>query len=261
MAIIKGSKAIQLVRQEYRYDPQQQTNVIEREYQGSTLSALGFYTKTAGGQNNVSVQLDGGVGRVVVQSPVGGSKSGEEYTEKYEVVTEFVEKEIWQIPDVAQEARQFNQFVDDNGDVDDPYYKELAEQVASNKLGVSVSPVTYPLFQQVVRYLRDGVTGYELEYVVIKRSRRIPRGTSQVAAIGDGLVYYTTGQLLLPDDISFSVPDSTTLTPISDDYAWGWRRRPSQSVVEGMYMDQSSEFILSQWSTLAYTPAGGNAAW
>jgi hypothetical protein len=260
MAIIKGSKAIQLVRQEYRYDPQQQTNVIEREYQGSTLSALGFYTKTAGGQNNVSVQLDGGVGRVVVQSPVGGSKSGEEYTEKYEVVTEFVEKEIWQIPKVAEEARYHDEKVDSNGVEGDQYYREIAESCAARKAKY-LNEAFYPEFKRVVRYLRDGVTGYELEYVVIKRSRRIPRGTTQVATIGEGLFYYTTAQLLLPDDISFSVPDSTKLTPIHYDYAWGWRRRPSQCVIDGMYMDQSSEFILSQWSTLAYKPAGGNAAW
>lgn len=260
MAIVKGSKAIQLVRQEYRYDPQQQTNVIEREYQGSTLSALGFYTKTAGGVNNVSVQLDGGVGRVVMQSPVAGGKSGEEVTERYEVVTEFVEKDIFQIPAVAQEARAYDLTVDSAGEESAPYYRQLAEDCASNKSNV-LNPAVYPFFGQVLRYLRDGVTGYELEYVVIKRTRRIPRGSAQVASIGDGLVYYTTAQLLLPDDVAFSVPDSTGLTPISSDYAWGWRRRPSQSVVEGMYIDQSSEFILSQWSTLAYSPSSSEAAW
>lgn len=260
MAIVKGSKAIQLVRQEYRYDPQQQASIVEREYQGSTASALGLYSKTSGGNTNVSVQLDGGVGRVVTQNPVYVTKN-EEFTERYEVVTEFVEKDIWQIPAVAQEAREYNEFVDDNGSADDPYYREAAEQIATNKLALSISPASYPLFQQVVRYLRDGVTGYELEYVVIKRSRRIPRGSAQVASIGDGLVYYTTSQLLLPDDVAFSVPDSTSLTPISSDYAWGWRRRPSQSVVEGMYIDQSSEFILSQWSTLAYSPSSTEAAW
>jgi hypothetical protein len=259
MAIVKGSKAIQLVRQEYRYDPQQQASIVEREYQGSTASALGLYSKTSGGNTNVSVQLDGGVGRVVTQNPVYVTKN-EEFTERYEVVTEFVEKDIFQIPAVAQEAREYNDSVDANGAEDDPYYREAAEQVATNKLTLTgINQWTY--FNQVVRYLRDGVTGYELEYVVIKRSRRIPRGSGTVASIGDGLVYYTTAQLVLPEDVAFSVPNSTSLTPISSDYAWGWRRRPSQSVVEGMYVEQSSEFILSQWSTLAYSPSSTEAAW
>lgn len=260
MAIVKGSKAIQLVRQEYRFDPQQQTNVIEREYQGSTASALGLYTKSVGGIDNVSVQLDGGVGRVVTQSPASIGKNAEEYTERYEVVTEFVEKDIWQIPAVAQEARIHDAAVDAGGVDGDYYYRELAEYYATKKTA-GLNAATYPLFAQVVRYLRDGVTGYELEYVVIKRSRRIPRGFSRIVSIGDGLVYYTTAQLGLPDDVAFSVPDSTALTPISSDYAWGWRRRPSQSVIDGMYIEQSSEFILSQWSTLAYQPAGGSAGW
>lgn len=259
MAIVKGSKAIQLVRQEYRYDPQQQASIVEREYQGSTASALGLYSKTSGGNTNVSVQLDGGVGRVVTQNPVYVTKN-EEFTERYEVVTEFVEKDIWQIPAVAQEARIHDAAVDAGGVDGDYYYRELAEYYATKKT-TGLNAGTYPLFAKVVRYLRDGVTGYELEYVVIKRSRRIPRGSAQVASIGDGLVYYTTAQLLLPDDVAFSVPNSTSLTPISSDYAWGWRRRPSQSVVEGMYVEQSSEFILSQWSTLAYTPSSAEAAW
>lgn len=259
MAIVKGSKAIQLVRQEYRYDPQQQASIVEREYQGSTASALGLYSKTSGGNTNVSVQLDGGIGRVVTQVPTFVTVN-QEYTERYEVVTEFVEKDIFQIPAVAQEAREYNDSVDAGGAEDDPYYREAAEQVATNKLTLTgINQWTY--FNQVVRYLRDGVTGYELEYVVIKRSRRIPRGSGTVASIGDGLVYYTTAQLLLPDDVAFSVPNSTSLTPISSDYAWGWRRRPSQSVVEGMYVEQSSEFILSQWSTLAYSASSTEAAW
>lgn len=259
MAIVKGSKAIQLVRQEYRYDPQQQASIVEREYQGSTASALGLYSKTSGGNTNVSVQLDGGIGRVVTQVPTFVTVN-QEYTERYEVVTEFVEKDIFQIPAVAQEAREYNDIVDASGATDDPYYRELAELVAANKVS-GANPAGFDLFPQVVRYLRDGVTGYELEYVVIKRSRRIPRGSGTVASIGDGLVYYTTAQLVLPEDVAFSVPDSTSLTPISSDYAWGWRRRPSQSVVEGMYVEQSSEFILSQWSTLAYSPSSTEAAW
>lgn len=260
MAIVKGSKAIQLVRKEYRYDPQQNASMLEEEYQGSTLSALGFYNKSVGGGRNVSVQLDGGVGRVLLQTPTVVTNDNQ-YVERYEVVTEFVEKDIFQIPEVAQEARKYNAFVDGSGATDDPYYREIAEQIATNKLALSVDQNEYPLFAQVVRYLRDGVTGYEVEYVVIKRSRRIPRGSAQVASIGDGLIYYSTDQLLLPQDVAFSVPDTLSLTSISSDYEWGWRRRPSQSVVEGMFIEQSSEFILSQWSTLAYTAAGGAAAW
>jgi hypothetical protein len=261
MAIVKGSKAIQLIRKEYRWDPQQNAAMMESEYQGSTLSAIGFYNKNIGGQSNVSVTMDGGVGRVLIQSPTSSKTSGvDDYVERYEVGVEFVEKDIFQVPAIAQEAREYDTMLDQLGDVESPYYRQLAEDVATNK-GNKPNASIYPLFEKVVRYLRDGVTGYELEYVVIRRSRKIPRGSSNVAAIGDGLLVYSTAQLGLPDDIAFSVPDSSALTPISSDYIWGWRRRPSTSSVEGMYIDQNSEFILSQWSSLFYTASTTEAAW
>jgi len=101
--------------------------------------------------------------------------------------------------------------------------------------------------------------------VVVKRSRRIPRQSSlvntSIATVGEGKYIYTTSQLGLPDDIAFSVPDRSALTPISSDYVWGWRRRPSTSTIEGMFIDQNSEFILSQWSTLFYTVSQDNASW
>lgn len=259
MAIIKGSKAIQLVRQEYRWDPQNNTGLIEREYHGSTLSALGFYSKNIGGSQSVSVQLDSGVGRVVLQTPTTATVSPEQdYVERYEVSIEFVEKEIWQVPAIAQEARLYDERPNQTADA--PFYREACEEMARNKLSY-INPADYPLSAQVIRYLRDGVTGYELEYVVVRRSRKVARNGQNIASVGDGLLIYSTAQLQLPDDVAFSVPDSSALTPISSDYIWGWRRRPSTSSVEGMFVDQSSEFILSQWSSLFYTQSSGVASW
>lgn len=260
MAIVKGANAVQLVRKEYRYDSQQEVNLLEEEYHGSTASAIGLYTKLAGGARNVSVQLDNGIGRVVTQTPVSISKTQDVYSERYELVTEFVEKEIWQIPAVAQEARRYDSTVDATGEPEAPYYRELAETCAASKTDV-LDASQYPLFAKVIRYIRDAVNGYELEYIVIRRSRRVPRGIRRLVSAGDGLFYYTTSQLVLPDDVFFSVPDTTSLTPISADYAWGWRRRPSQSVIDGLYVEQSSEFILSQWSTIAYSPSTQDASW
>lgn len=261
MAIVKGSKAIQLVRQDYKWDPSTNAGMVEREYHGSTSSALGFYSKYVGGISNASVQLDSGVGRVVIQSPTSATvRQDVDYVERYEVSVEFVEKEIWQVPAIAQEARTHDDAVDAGGVDGDMYYRELAEYCAQRRKTL-LNQAIYPLFAQVVRYLRDGVTGYELEYVVVRRSRKVARNGQNIASVGDGLLIYSTAQLQLPDDVAFSVPDSSAITPISSDYIWGWRRRPSTSSVEGMFVDQSSEFILSQWSSLFYTQSSGVASW
>lgn len=261
-AIIKGTAAVQLVRQEYRYDPQVNGTVFESEYHGSTKSALGFFGRNKGTGNNVSVSLDNGTGRVVIQRAVGTDGEQTQTTERYEVAIEFLEKDIWQNTQIAQEARRYNELIDLSGSAEDLYYREACEEIAVKKLQFTINPTDYPLAAQVVRYLRDGVTGWETEYVVVKRSRKIARSSSpQIATVGEGKYIYSTAQLGLPNDIAFSVPDSSTLTPISSDYVWGWRRRPSTSTIEGMFIDQNSEFILSQWSTLFYTVSQDNASW
>lgn len=261
MAIVKGSRAVQLIRQDYRYDSQSGAASIEREYHGSVQSAMGFFGRFWGGKDNVSAQIEGGTGRVIVQTPVENVATEQEFSERYEVSVEFVEKEIWQNPAVAAEARRYDDFVETNGQADDPYYRELAEDLARRKVLASVNVVDYPILAQVVRYLRDAVTGYELEYIVIKRTRKISRNGGRVASVGDGLMVYSTDQLQLPRDIAFSVPNSSMQTPISSDYFWGWRRRPSTSSVDGLYIEQSSEFILAQWASLFYTQSTVNASW
>lgn len=253
-------RALSLVRREYRYDANTNAIQAEEEYQGTVRSAAGEFVKRTGGADNVVYQNEGGIGRVVVTSAIQDIPAGQEYSERYEVLTEFVEKDIFQIPEVALEAKDYDSKVDATGTEGDPYYREAAEQAATNKLALPVDANAYPLFQSVVRYLRDGTSGYEVEYVVIRRSRRIPRGSDIVASIGDGLNIYTTAQLGLPPDVAFAVPDSSALEPVPD-YIWGWRRRPGNSTVEGTFLEQSSEFILAQWSTLAYTQASGGAAW
>ena len=268
-AIVKGTASTQLVRQELRYDAQSDNVTIENEYHGSVRSALGMFARQRGYGNNVTATIDGGTGRVVIQTPTAGEDAGEEgvqYTERYEVKIEFLEKEIWQVPNIAMEARRYNSVIDATGSESDPYYREAIEQAAVNKLTFTIDPVVYPYAAQVIRYVRDGVTGWETEYVVVSRSRRIPRASyvgqsTAIATIGEGQYVYTTNQLQLPYDVSFRVPDSTSLTPISSDYIWGWRRRPSTSTIEGQFIDQTSEFILSQWSSLFYTQSSSDAAW
>lgn len=250
-------RALSKVREEFRYDASTNALQKEEEYQGTKRAAIGEFLRLSNGANNVTYQNDGAIGRVVVTTAI---QDDVEYTERYEVLTEFVERDIFQIPEVAIEAKQYDEAIDAAGNDGDPYYREAAEQAASNKLTFSVDPSSFPLFSNVVRYLRDGVNGYEVEYVVIRRSRRIPRGSAIVAAIGDGLYIYSTDQLNLPSDVAFAVPDTASFPEVPD-YIWGWRRRPGNSTVEGTFLEQSSEFILSQWSTLAYKQATGGAAW
>ncbi len=262
--IIKGRNSLVYSRSELRWDPQTRTAWEDKFYGGSVSAVRGaFFTEQQRGTNNQAVaRLSEGSGELVLSRPLGNS--ADDWTpDRYEIVTEFVEKEIWSSPDVVAEAAAFDATISSG----DKTYRKLAEDTAQEIDPVSVSAVTYPLFAKVVRHLKNGVTGFEREYVVLRRSRRIQRqlnsrgNPNPVASIGDGLLVYSTAQLLLPADVNFSVPDTSTLTASSSDYFWGWRRRPSQSVIEGLFVDQTSEFILSEWSTIHYEQSTVDAAW
>lgn len=256
MPTVKGQSSLVLSGREWRYDPTTRTTWLDEIYGGSYNAVLGGFRQNQGRNNAITARTEDGEHKLIVSIPKGSIDGA--VPERYEIVSEFVEKEIWSSPAVIAEAAAFDAANTASGD---RKYRKLAEDTAEENDPVSVQAATYPLFASVVRHLKNGVTGYEIEYLVMRRSRRIARGGSETASIGDGLFVYTTAQLLMPSDIEFSVPDSSTLTPSSADYFWGWRRRPSTSVIEGFFVDQTSEFILSEWSTLHYTPSSVNAAW
>ena len=120
----------------------------------------------------------------------------------------------------------------------------------------------YPLFKNVVRHLRSGVTGYQIDFVTLRRFRQIDLTYAYAGgkmSLSDGQIVYSTAQLNLPSNVTFTLP-STPSDP-SADFSWGWRLRGQRVELQGNYAEQVVELVFAPWSTLAYTNATGNLDW
>lgn len=268
MPVLKGTNSLVYSRTEYRYDPATRSRWADEIYTGSKAAAIGGFNSSSSGNNQVAASVEDGHGTLTISRPL--TDPNEDFVpDRYEVMHEFVEKELWSIPGVIAEAALYDATVSVG---EAPTYRKRAEEAAEAfDNGTGIEAATYPLWHKIVRYLKNGVTGWESEYVVLRRSRRVSRaqgnrGVDNRTTIGDSLSVYSTAQLDLPSDVLFTVPDSVAFNnSMSDaeleDYFWGWRRRPSTSVFEGIHADQTNEFIFSQWMNMRYTPATSNAAW
>lgn len=254
---VKGSAGPHLQHVRLEYDPQDGTYTQEATYSGSKAAIEGqsvqFKQKN---RKHAAFIEDNGRGQLVQSTPLS---SGEalEASVRYEIHSEFLEQDLFRHNTVSDAADVFDAAAAADGDT----FRKTAEE-AVNQM-VSFTPGS--VIARVVTHLRKGVTGFERESIVLRRTRKAPFfGGNQVptVAILDGRFIYTTEQLGLPDTIAFSLPALGDLpTSDWDDVAWGWRRRPSSIVYEGAYVEQSSEFVLAEWSLLLYEPANGPAAW
>lgn len=255
-AIVKGRASAVVTSYRMEYDSASGDYVRVVSYAGSERAISGLTTAAARSTSH-SINVQDGHGFAEFRTPM--EKDASDVEIRYEIATEVVEKEIWEHPDIIEAAENYNNLSLDSSDS----FKEAciaaaATRVATPGLGVVGS--------QVIQMIRNGITGWEYEYPVIRRTRRVPNVSSKsaptlVASIGEVQYVYTTGQLLLPGTIAFQVPDSTTLAQRNVGSMWGWRRRPSNVVYDTQWVEQSGEFVLAEWDTLLYTAALGDAGW
>ena len=256
--VIKGNPGPWIVAQRYYYDPGSGDSGIEYEYEGTIQAIKLLGSASIANRKAHQIHTEGGMGRATIRYANSNAISAS--IVRYEVGLEVLEQDIWTHPTIIAEAAAYNLAV---ASIDGARtYRQLAEDVAESvDTTVNVSALTYPNWQTVVELLRDGVTGWEKEYIVLKRNRRVPSYPDNAphrVGLPTAQYVYSTLQLGVPAVVAFNLPDSNTLTPSSANYAWGWRRRPSQSVYDGDWIEQSSEFILAEWSTLLYEHVQGD---
>ena len=262
--VVKGKSGPVLVGTRYITDPGTGDRMFEWEYAGSALAIQGFTNSQSFKNENIDIRLENGMGRAYIRA-ANSNKGNADLVYRYEISTETLETEIWSHPSVIAEAAAYNLAVASQNGA--RTYRQLAEDVAESvDTTVNVSAATYPNWQTVVEMLRDGVTGWEKEYIVFRRTRRIPSNfvttpSQLVANLGATSLIYSTAQLGLPAGLSFAVPDSDSLSPSSSLYTWGWRRRPSNITFDGSWIEQVGEFLLAEWATLFYTESASAASW
>lgn len=255
---VKGHPGPHLQHRRFTFDATTGTYFLERTWAGSARAIEGQSGQfRAQGISHESMIEDRGAGFSFDRQPLIKESDLPE-SERYEIATEFIEQDIFRHKTVSDDADAFDAA---QGDGEVTYRKFCEDAVNDHDVGLAAGSTK----ERVVKHLRKGVTGFEREYIVLRRSRRIGfygKAPLPAASILDGRFIYTTAQLGIPDAVAFSLPNLADL-PTSDweDVEWGWRRRPSSIVYAGDTIEQASEFILAEWSLLLYEPATGPAGW
>lgn len=257
MALIRGNPGPHLVRVGKNFDPETGLARKESEYAGTQNGVQGLANFFVSRNNEHRQVNENGQGRVVLYE----DEQAVTVLDKYEVLWEMEQKTIWQIPAVAAAAKVHDDAITEVGE---STFRDFADGIAENKIFASPVGIT----AEVVANLRAGIDHYEVEYIVLRRTRVLP--DSVVAAkvsVSSGSLIYTTEQLDLPNSVKFQLPSdaeiATFTNPNPTYFRWGWRRRPSTSIIQGSNNEQSSEFLLSLWTLLGgvYSAATTTADW
>ncbi len=252
--IIRGKPGPHITRIGYSFNTETGLYTQEITYSGTKLGITGLANAFANRNQDHRVDHEDGMSHVTVFIPQQGS----EVLDKYEVMWEMEQRNIWSHPSVAAAAKAYD---DALVNVGDQTFRDIAEDAVTGKIGLTPTGV----MAQVVAHLRAGVDGWEQEYVTLRRTRVIPPDFGTQASITAASLIYTTTQLLLPSSIAFNVPSDGDISgfpnPDPTNFKWGWRRRPSTSTIQGQSNEQTSEFILAAWSLLFYTDTSNNADW
>lgn len=256
---VKGKAGPFIQDQRFSYDPSDATYYLETTWGGSARAIEGQSTDFRSRNLAHTSFLDtNGTGQTVQRTPIAVKGNDLESTVRYEIATEFLEQDIFRHKAVSDEADSYDA---SQGTGAQTFRKFCEAQVEENDASITEGSI----IDRVVTHLRKGYTGFEREYIVMRRSRKIPftgKGAPPQASILEGRFIYSTDQLGIPDIVAFSLPNLGDL-PASgwEDVLWGWRRRPSQIVFQGDFIEQSSEFVLAEWSLLLYEEAVGQASW
>jgi hypothetical protein len=258
-ALVKGRGTPIFQGTSYRYDPSDGVYYKEDKYGGSADAIASFSSQLSTVKAGHSAEVDEGKGTLVRRVPLATVTGDVE--ERYEIVSEFIEKDLFAHPAVSDASIQYDRAIGSEGDTT---FRKTAENAVENHLP---SGMKSTIGNKVIKHLKNGITGYERENLVIRRYRKAP--AEQISgwpvSLLEGRYIYTTAQLGLPYGLAFEIPDITdgTLFPVSipGEVKWGWRRRPSSSVFSREFVEQSCEFVLAEWSLLLYEESTGDASW
>ncbi len=251
-AIIKGQQTVVLVNEEVSFDPESGTRYKDQTFEGTKAAIFGLGTGLE--ISNTPFRLGKANGAVYsLTARIAFNDPVVEDLDRYEISTESIEKSIFENAVVIQDAATFDATIGDGADT----YRKRAEDAVNNE---DVGPTA--TWQQVVRHLKNGVTGFAEDYICLRRFRKIDLTYGYAAGkfnLADGNLIYTTAQLNLPGNVAFALP--TPPSAPNADYAWRWKRRGQRVEIVGQYVEQTVELLFAPWSTLLYTQSAGNLNW
>ncbi len=254
--IFKGRQGYVLVSEEPYFDAETGTRYKDQTFAGSKGAIFGLANSLEAENISYRTSNNGPIYSLSCRFPFYDATV--ENLDRYEIATESLEKSIFEFPSVIEDAGIYDALLTSGQRT----YREWAEESARTKLEDGAPAGSYPLQETVIRHLKNGVTGFQNDLIVLRRFRRIDLTYGYAGGkmnLNEGQLIYSTEQLQLPGDIAFVVPN-TPANP-SDDYAWGWKLRGQRVEIIGIELEQTVELLFAPWSTLLYESAVGNLDW
>lgn len=179
--------------------------------------------------------------------------------DRYEISTESDTYEIWQVPAVVEAAATY----DAGLAVGAQTWRQVVEDWVKGPTATSPPGLVFPL---VVKYLKAGVDHFPIDYLVLRRFRRVDLTYGQTSAgqfdLEQGNKIYSTGQLVLPAAVAFTIPNAPATNASYDAlFAWGWRRRSQSVEIIGQWLEQRVELVFGQHSLLVNTISAAELVW
>jgi len=255
-ALFKGTSGIVIVADEPQYDSQTGAKWFDRTWAGSVGAINGLAIELENQGISYRTSQSGPV--VTLQARVPWIEPEEVPADRYEISTTAQDKSIFEHPEAVAAAYAYDSVLTSE---DAETWREIAEKAVSIK-GQTVDGT----IGTVIRHLRNGVTGYEIDFITLRRFRQVSLEYAAGAGkfnLQDSQYIYTTAQLNLPQTVSFSLPDAPDAPYPStiEDYAWGWRRRGQRVDILGNFAEQTVELTFAPWSTFLYTESSSNLNW
>lgn len=256
-AIFKGYQGVTLVSDEPYFDPESGIEYRDQTFAGSKVAIFGLATLLRAQNRSYHTANSGPVYSLTTR--INFTDTGAiDLLDRYEISTESFTKSIFEHQEVIAESEEYDGLLSEGQKT----FKQWAEESAETKIAVEQTSQSWPVQTQVIRHLRNGVTGFEFDAVSLRRYRRIDLTYAYAAGkvnLSDSQVVFTTPQLNLPSNVAFSVP-STPVDP-SLDYRWGWKIRGQRVEIVGSDAEQTFELLFAPWSNLLYADSGGNLDW
>jgi hypothetical protein len=264
-AIFKGQAGVILVAEEPAYDADSGTDMFDTTWAGSRAAIFGLATDLRAQGISFRTTQSGPVYMLTARVPT--VQPDEVPPDRYEIGTETVSRDLFAHPSAVAEAANYDSRISDA----DQTFRGWAEDAAANRRSFQAG--LWPVQESIVRHLKAGVTGFEVNFIRLRRFRQCPieyaNGAGRFALSASRLVY-STSQLNLPSAIAFRIPPMPSDAPFVfikpdgtriQDFAWGWKRTLQSCQIVGDYVEQTVELVLAPWSTLAYERATGPLAW
>lgn len=261
--IWKGSQGPVLSREETVFDAESQTYSRITTWQGSQDAIAGLEPGIQEQELSYDTFNDGPVYELRTAIPLIAPDT--QPVDQYEIFSESTQISIYTHSDIFAEAQRWDITLRGAART----YRRQAEDLVDDGTAIDAdlnNTVLFPEFPNLVKHLRGGVDSFDVDFLVLRRFRRIDRtyarGATGKLNLNFSQIIYSTARLNLPADVAFIIPNPPTeQSEFSDQFAWGWRMRSQNSEFVGQWVEQRYELIFAPHSLMRNSVATTNLVW